>query len=125
MEANSDAPEFLIGGTPDDWKLNMLPPVVDEAGVVLNKPPVFGCVVVEPNNPVVVGLLALLNNPLPVVPVLLENNPLPKVPLFVNKPLPFCGVVIELLVNKLPENKPLPKVGFAWSFTVSTLLYPV
>ena len=95
-------------------------PVVDD-GVLLNKPPVFGCVEVAPllpNNPVVVVLL-LVNNPLPVLlanklPVVLENNP-----------LPLTGVVLiddgPLLVNN-PENKLAGLVVSA--FVSSTLAAP-
>lgn len=109
---------FLIGGIPP-WKLKILP-VVDD-GVLLNKPPVFGCVEVAPllpNNPVVVVLL-LVNNPLPVLlanklPVVLENNP-----------LPLTGVVLiddgPLLVNN-PENKLAGLVVSA--FVSSTLVAP-
>lgn len=125
FEAKSDDPEFLMGGTPPDWKLKILPLVND--GVLLNNPPVFGWFAVVdalfPNNPVV-GLLA--NNP--VLPVL--ANKLPDV--FANKlcdvleksPLPWAvdGLLVVPLLVKRPENNPTEVFGFSYSLVSVGLL---
>lgn len=86
VEPNNDAPVFLIGGTPPDWKLKILP-VPEDDGVLLNNPPVFGWFEAAPlfaNNPVL-GLDP--NNPLPV----LLANKLEEV--LANNPLPLAGVL--------------------------------
>lgn len=96
---------FLTGGTPEFWKLKMLPPVDP---LLVNNPPVFGWLF-DPDD---------VKSP----PLGLENNPdelLVKrlLEVFEKSPLPLDAGVALLLVKRL--EKRLLLVGFGSSFFYS------